>query len=145
MEDVKRGPGRPKADTLKKGVSSWKPASVTEVANKEAGYRYRWSHKDPDNLAKKAAEGWETVSAISSDGSEASAPRIEDGASLSSVNEKRDVILQRIPEEVAQQRDAYMNDKAAKRISGLTAHIKKDLGKEGADMHGDITITTRKG
>jgi hypothetical protein len=138
MNEVTREVSAP----LKKGKSSWKPASVTDVTNKEAGYRYRWVNKDPDNLAKKAAEGWENVP--ESDSAQASEPRIEDGKSLTSVNEKRDVILQRIPEELALERDAYMNDKSAKRMSGLTAHIKKDLSKEGADMHGDITISSRK-
>lgn len=131
---------------LKKGNSSWKPASVTDVANKEPGYRYRWSNKDPSNLQKKEAEGWETVSGITSD---QTAPvdsnRIQDGKSISSVHEKHDVILQRIPEETAQGRDQYYNGEAERRVSGLTAHIKKDLGKEGAGSHGDITISTRKG
>lgn len=143
MEE-KRGPGRPKAEAvLKKGVPSWKPASVTDVTHKDPDSRYRWVNKDSDNLAKKQAEGWNFVDA-KTDGSQTSAPRIEDGNSMTSVVEKRDVVLMKIPEEVAQGRDAYMNNKADKRISGLTAHIKEDLDKEGADMHGDITISSRR-
>lgn len=141
MTDVKRGPGRPS----KKGNSSWKPASVTEVTNKEDGYRYRWSNKTPDNLAKKQLEGWETVSAIKGDNSEAPEPRINDGTSLTSVNEKHDVILQRIPEELAQERDGYFENVNKRRVEGLTAHIKDDLKKEGANAHGEITISSRKG
>lgn len=145
MEDVKRGPGRPKQDSLKKGNSSWKPASVTEVINKEPGYRYRWANKHPDNLAKKKLEGWETVSGIMSDNSVAPEPRINDGKPLSSIHEKHDLILQRIPEEVAKERDRYHDELNERRIEGLTAHVKEDLRKEGAASHGEITISSRRG
>lgn len=144
MEDVKRGPGQPKS--LNKGNSSWSPASVTDVSHKEPGYRYRWSRKDPDNLYKKEQEGWETVSGVTSDKAVAeNINKIIEGKNLSSVNEKHDVILQRLPEEVALKRDEYWNNEADRRISGLTAHIKKDLAKEGAGAHGEITISSRKG
>lgn len=142
-EEVKRGPGRPKQESFKKGNSSWKPASVTDVANKEDGYRYRWSGKTPDNLAKKQAEGWESVSSLG--GAVASQGRIDDGKPLSTVYEKHDLVLQRIPEEVALERDAYYNGETERRTAGLTAHIKKEIGKEGAETHGDITISSRKG
>ncbi len=130
---------------FKKGNSSWKPASVTDVTGKEPGYRYRWVNKDPDNLAKKVQEGWETINGLQSDGATPEDSRINDGHKMTSVTEKRDVILQRIPEELALERDAYYNNESDRRISGLTAHIKKDLGKEGAAMHGEITISSRKG
>jgi hypothetical protein len=138
-----RPPSKP---AVKKGNSSWQPASLLDVANKEDGYRYRWSNKNPDNLAKKAAEGWETVSAIQSPHTKAVDNNyINDGKPLTSVTQKHDCILQRIPEELAEQRDAYYNAESERRVAGLTAHIKKDLGKEGAAAHGDITISSRKG
>lgn len=147
MEEVKRGPGRPKQeDALKKGNTSWKPASLNEFSNKEDGYRYRLSRKDPVNLQKKAEEGWETVSAIQSSKTSHEDPnRIEHGKPLTSVHEGHDWILQRIPEDMAQGRDAYFNAETERRTAGLTAHIKKELGKEGAGAHGDITISSRKG
>lgn len=148
-EQVKRGPGRPatkQENTLKKGNSSWTPASLNEFTNKEPGYRYRMSHKDPKNLSKKAQEGWETVSSENSAGTGYVDPnRIEHGKPLTSVYEGHDWILQRIPEETAQGRDAYFNNEAERRTAGLTAHIKKEMSKEGAEAHGDITISSRKG
>lgn len=137
--------GRPGRPPIKKGKSSWTPASVTEVTNKEPGYRYRWSSKTPDNLAKKEAEGWETVSGVTSDKAIPSPERIGEGKKLTSVYEKHDVILQRIPEENAQARDAYFDNENKRRIAGLTAHIKKEIGKAGANMHGEITISSRRG
>lgn len=142
MEDKKLG--RP---PLKKGKASWKPASVTDVTEKEDGFRYRWSNKGADNLAKKEAEGWETVSRLSSDKSKPSEDRIQDGKNLSSTYEKHDVILQRIPEELAEGRDEYFNNETQRRTAGLTAHLKKEMKEKGggATIHGDITISSRKG
>lgn len=146
-EQVKRGPGRPKpVDTLKKGNTSWKPASLNEFSDKEDGYRYRMSRKDPNNLSKKSQEGWETVSAIQSSSTKHQEDgRIEHGKPLTSVLEGTDWVLQRIPEDLALQRDAYHNNEVDRRVRGLTDHIKKDFGKEGAETHGEITISSRKG
>lgn len=131
---------------IKKGNSSWKPASITDVINKEPGYRYRWSNKDPDNLAKKSAEGWETVSSLQSNSTvPVDSNRVDEGKNLTSTFEKRDVILQRISEEDAQERDAYYNTENERRVAGLTAHIKKGTNEQGAAMHGEITISSRKG
>lgn len=144
MNDVKRGPGRPKVEA-KKGRSSWKPASVTDVTDKEPGYRYRWANKTPDNLAKKEAEGWETVSKGTSadDAFAVDDGNVHTGKKLTSIYEKRDVILQRIPEDIALERDAYMNEKTKKRTIGLTAHFKKEAREAGgAPVHGDITISS---
>jgi len=129
---------------VKKGNSSWKPSSVTDVVGKDPNYRYRWVNKDPDNMAKKEAEGWEKVNGLQAESVDTLDPS-KDGHKMTSVIEKRDVILQRIPEDLAQERDAYYNGENQRRISGLTAHIKKDLEKTGATAHGEITISSRKG
>lgn len=134
--------GRPK---LKKGKSSWTPASLNEFSDKEDGYRYRMSRKDPDNLAKKAQEGWETVSKLNADTKYDDPERIEDGKGLTSVLEGRDWVLQRIPEETAKKRDEYYNGETERRVSGLTAHVKKEIGKTGGQAHGEITISSRNG
>ena len=132
--------------SVKKGNSSWKPASAMEVINKEPGFRYRWSNKMPDNLAKKEVEGWETVSGVQSDQSvHLDAGRMNDGKQMTSIRERHDVILQRIPEETAQGRDAYMNAKTEMRTNALTAHIKKAAKEDGTDTHGEITITSMRG
>lgn len=149
-QDIKRSPGRPKSISedmpVKKGKRSWKPASLNEFFNKEAGYVYRMVRKDPDNLAKKSVEGWETVSAIQSQNTKREEPgRINDGKPMTSVQEGKDWVLQRIPEELAQDRNSYFDNENQRRVSGLTAHLKNDLAKEGAGTHGNITISSRQG
>lgn len=140
MSEQKRV-GRP---PLKKGKPTWKPASVHDVIDKDPSKRYRLLNKDPDNLAKKKAEGWEIESKLTEgdaklkhDGS------MDTGQKMTSVYERRDVVLASMPEELAQARDEYMNNKTKKRTLGLTAHLKKEVGKE-APLHGNITISSLK-
>ena len=133
---------------LKKGKSSWKPASLNEFFNKEEGFRYRMVRKDAENLAKKEKEGWEVVSGIVGSNTKHDDPnRPEDGKALTSVREGRDWVLQRIPEELAKERDEFYNKENERRTDGLTAHIKKKMREEGsnAPVHGEITISSRRG
>jgi hypothetical protein len=137
-----------KQSGMKKGKSSWRPASLNEFTNKEDGYRYRMMRKDPDNLSKKKQEGWEIVSQISApDNLHVDAGRIDDGKPLTSVQEGRDWIYGRISEEKAQERDEYFQKQSDRQIEGLTAHLKKDMRDKGgnAAVHGNITISSRKG
>lgn len=152
-----RKPGRPRqteetmpkrASSLKKGNSSWTPASLNEFTGKEDGYRYRMSRKDSQNLSKKAQEGWETVSSIQSGNIlQQSTNRIDDGAQLTSVHEGYDWVLQRLPEEIAKERDAYYNNESHRRVASLTSHFKNEMKKHGgnAPTHGEITISSRTG
>ena len=140
MSEELRKPGRP---ALKKGKPTWKPASILDVTDKEDGFRYRWSRKDPENLAKKAVEGWETVTGNQADKSK----HVEsghDGSAMTTVRERQDCILQRIPEDVARERDAYINNETKRRTQGLTAHLKNNLkDKSGTPaVHGEITISS---
>lgn len=147
-EEIKRGPGRPKSAELKKGNSAWKPASATDVINKEDGYHYRWVNKDPDVYSKRIAEGYEPVSKIQADSATPTVDnRIENGKSLTSVHEKKDLILCRTPQEIADSRTEYFNNETERRTAGLTAHVKRDMREKGggAEVHGNITISSRKG
>lgn len=136
-----------KTSGIKKGKASWKPSSNNEFVNKEDGYRYRMMRKDPDNIAKKQREGWEIVSKVNDPNSAYVDPgKIEDGKPLTSVLEGRDWVYGRITEELAESRDQYHDVKNERQIAGLTAHLKKEMhDKSGADTHGEITISSRKG
>ncbi len=135
-EEVKRGPGRPRAE-IKKGTKSWQPSNLGDVINKEPGYRYRWVRKDPDNLAKKREEGWESVSGETKAIHPESRP--DEPHQLTSVPERRDGVLMRLDEETAQERDKYHNQKTARLEKRLNSQTKGDLAKEGAAVHGTIT------
>lgn len=144
MNTEQTRPGKIKSQAVKKGKPTWKPASVTDVIEKEPGKRYRLLNKDPDNLSRKKAEGWEIESGVTNpqahmkhDGS------MHTGSNLTSAYERRDVILASMPEELAQERDAYMNEKTRKRTAALTSHFRKEAKEAGnAPVHGEITISS---
>jgi len=130
---------------LKKGNSTWKPANVVDVINKEPGFRYRRIEKSPTNIAKKKEEGWEILSGLQADKTKAEtgAGRINDGTSMTSVLEGYDYVIGRIPEELAQSRDEYMNEKTERTTRALFKQTKKDLGKDEAPTHGHIEMTKK--
>lgn len=151
IEEVKRGPGRPKqneAVPVKKGNPTWSPADVAEIQGKEPGFTYRKVRKDPNNIAKKIQEGWEIVSAINGSGttSKAGYGRIDDGSGLTSVREGSDWILAKMPEEMKEQRAAFYNEKTNRLERALYANAKRDIrqsSKGGAPVHGSVTIERR--
>lgn len=146
-EPEAKRPGRhPKAEmqSVKKGNSSWKPANVLDVFDKEPGYRYRIVEKSPRNLAKKIREGWEIQSGLNKGQTGIDTGNSLDiGKSLTSVMEGHDYVIARMPEEVALERDAYMNAETDRRTSALLRTTKQDLGKTGAAVHGSISIEKR--
>lgn len=131
-----KGPGRPP----KKGRPTWKPANVDDVFDKEPGYRYRWVHKSEDNLAKKKAEHWVLDEGTKVEGGYG---RIDEGKPLTTVRERRDAVLMRLPEEIALERDEYYNGETARRMSALKRQTKEDLGQSSAPIHGSISIEKR--
>ena len=108
--------------TKKTGKKSWRPARMLHSMNEEAGFRYRWCDKDPANLDKKQAEGWEFVSKSKQvdkpDASTASASDIEYAdRTLTTLTEYRELIRMRLPEDIALERDAYFNNITDKQTS----------------------------
>lgn len=127
---------------MKKGKSTWMPANVVDVLDKEPGFRYRLIEKSPRNIAKKQKEGWEILSNLntSKTSTETGYGRINDGKQMTSVLEGYDYVVGRIPEEIALERDAYMNNDAARRMASLKKQTSDELGRDGALAHGSISI-----
>lgn len=141
MSEEQATRGRPP----KKGKPTWKPANVDDVVNKEDGFRYRWINADPKNVAKKQAEHWDIVSDIegSTTTAESGYGRIDAGKPLTSVREGHGRILARMPEEMALERDSYINNKTARMTSALKKQTRDDLSKSGAPVHGSISMEQR--
>lgn len=132
---------KPQAAPLKKGTGTWKPANVLDIFDKEEGFRYRIVEKSARNIAKKQHEGWEIVSKLESPKTGNNTGNYMDtGKQLTSVLDGYDYVVMRIPEEKALERDAYFNNESARRVSALKRKTKEDLGKDGAPIHGTITM-----
>lgn len=143
--DAPRRGRPPNSPEVKKGHPTWKPANVDETYNKEAGFRYRWLNEDQTNLSKKELENWEIVSdtAGSTTNSITGYGRINDGKPLTTVRKRVGQILGRIPEEIAESRDAFFDKKSSRSMTALrknTAHDLGKVGRDGAPLHGEITI-----
>ena len=108
--------------TVKTGKKSWRPAKMLHTMGEADGFRYRWCDKDPANLDKKQAEGWEFVSKSKQvdkpDATTASASDIEYAdRTLTTLTEYRELIRMRLPEDIALERDAYFNNITDKQTS----------------------------
>lgn len=148
---ARRGPGRPKTpeqvEVVKKGNRTWKPASVINVAPRE-GYTPRMINKDPDNLSRKLAEGWELESGLNSSQSSQTQGygRIHDGKPLTSVTERHDCVLAWLPNDLVESRREYMQTKTKRTEEALVRSSKKDMSEAtgGKGMiHGSIQIEKR--
>lgn len=117
----------------KKGNKSWEPARALNLVKKDAGFRYRWASADPANLEKKQAEGWEFAS-----GPEVhDRPKgVEHGKQIGSLKQYRDVVLMRIPEDMARARDEYMRTQTDAQTKGITKRLKNNVARQG-----DATVT----
>lgn len=152
LEQEVRGPGRPRKELeTKKGNKTWTPSNLGDLLKKEEGKRYRWVRNEPDNIAKKEAEGWEFVNGTNTPRTLGafSSNRLDEPHQLTSNPTRRDSVAMWLDDEgedsLAKQRDRYHNDKVERREKSLFAGTKKDLAKEGsAPIHGNLT-KERKG
>lgn len=126
---------------------SWKPASILDTVHglDLQSYNYRWVSKEKSNLAKKQAEGWSFVSELDGDKITHERPQtIKTGSSLQgSGTEIRDVVLMKMPKEVALARADYYKQKADDNIRQLAKEPKKLAAANGGSVFGTISIGTR--
>lgn len=134
-----------------KGNKAWKPATFLDVPNKDPNFRYRWEYKDPQVLQKALLEGWE----IDRTGKCKINPGVDlddiddnntTGRLKSSVTEYRELILTRIPEEVAKERDEYYEmltdkqDVTPKNIRHVTKRMFDEAGLDSSTLYDNTTV-----
>lgn len=96
-------------------------------------------------MAKKLAEGWEIVSDAAGQKTtmEQGYGRINDGKPLTTVREGYDYCIARLPEEMALERDSFMNNETSRRMAGLKRQTKEELRNSDAPVHGSISMEKR--
>ncbi|RJO72856.1 MAG: hypothetical protein C4523_02475 [Myxococcales bacterium] len=114
---------------------------MLDVVRKVPGFRYRWVSKDPANMDKKQREGWAHVNQMTGLEGEHIAPgNAADGKPLTSLKEYRDLTLMAMPEEMAQERDRYFQEKTLAQTAGLKKRAEEanedNARKYGADPTG---------
>lgn len=134
--------GRPPANKIAEGASikkkssgAWRPASTVVIDNKDPNYRTRLCRKDPTNIAKKKEEGWEVCTDHNDASYNSGRPKTGDFTQLTSVKEGSDWILMRLPNEIAEQRDAYHAKINAERAQALAEEISAGDGVESSAVN----------
>lgn len=130
----------PRQQSEKKGRPAWKPASTLDVIQKSEDFRYRWTDRDPGNLDRKIAEGWVFVNKETGIPGEHEHPeRVADGMPLDTTKTFRELVVMAMPEETAQERDAYYREQTRKQTVGLKDVLKRDLS-EAAERSGSSQV-----
>lgn len=140
LEGAIRKRGGIRQQAPKKGNRSWTPAAPLGIKAKDPANRLRWVHAEPANMLKKRAEGWER--ATRADAVHDRPNGVESGIGTpADVLEYRDMVLMKIPEEMAQERESYYRNQAQQQLSGLQARARQEIhAKTGATVSGEIKI-----
>ena len=107
----------------------WTPPSSLDAPPAPDGYRHRWiraesmGFDDSKNMSGKLRSGWELVRA--DEYPESTFPTLEEGR-YAGVIGVGGLVLARIPEELARQREAYFNQKTADRNEALDNDVLKE-------------------
>ena len=109
--------------------ASWRPPSILPDPKPEPGYAFRWvrasmmGQNDNTNISGKLREGWEPVKA--SDHPELKLYADKNGRFPDAV-EVGGLILCKIPEETARQRDAYYADMARQQMDSVDNNFMRE-------------------
>jgi len=138
--DAGEQPTEKKAKKVAKGTRSWKPAAPLAIKSRDPNYRIKWVHTDAANVLRKKAEGW--AMADTGDARHARPGSVESGAGDGgSITEFRDMVLMKMPESMARERDAYYQNRANEQLMGVKDRDKKKIrAATGVLVDGEITI-----
>ena len=107
----------------------WTPPSTLDAPPAPDGYVHRWiraevmGYQDTGNMAAQIKSGWELVRA--DEYSDYDYPQIADGKYAGMIG-VGGLVLARIPEELARQREAYFDQRTADRNEGLENDVLKE-------------------
>ena len=127
-ETIKASRASQTRDKVKK-PTTWTPPSSLDAPPAPQGYRHRWirvevlGFDDTKNVSGKLREGWELVRA--DEYPEQDFPSLTTGK-YSGVIGVGGLVLARIPEEIAQQREAYYQDQTKQRDEAVNNDVLKE-------------------
>jgi len=127
-ETIKTSRASQTRDKVKK-PTTWTPPSSLDAPPAPQGYRHRWirvevlGFDDTKNVSGKLREGWELVRADQYP--EQDFPSMTTGK-YSGVIGVGGLVLARIPEEIAQQREAYYQDQTKQRDEAVNNDVLKE-------------------
>jgi len=129
-----------KAKAKKTGSRSWRPAAPLALKSRDPAFRLKWGRSDPAQMMRARAEGW--VQADPKDAIHDRPNGVEGGQGApAGVTEYRDMVLLKMPEELARERDAYYREAAQKQLRGIRTRAKREIRQQtGISVEGEVTI-----
>lgn len=115
-----------------------RPYEPFKVLNRKEGYEYRLLNKNAHNLERRAHEGYEIVQGSDPEklmGLNANNP-MKQGSDLDTTRQFHDVILARIPKELADKRRRFVKDLTSRRTAAASAEFFKEAGDKGFEGGG---------
>ena len=107
----------------------WKPPSMLDAPQPPPGYQFRWIREatrgvdDKSNMSKRIREGYEPVRA--EDFPDFEAPTIESGSNTGVIG-VGGLILAKVPEETAEERNAYFRNQADSAMQGVDQNFMRE-------------------
>lgn len=144
VDDAEEG----KAPVRKHKVTTpWKPATLLDIPSqyKDPRFVYRYCAKNREgNLEKKMAEGWEIDTELSRK-MKRHVATIQDGTQQDTTTQIREMIVMRMPKEMAEARAAYFAQKAGDAQESANKRFKKEAQELTAGYHksgtyGEVTV-----
>lgn len=124
------------------GARSWRPASLTEVTGRDPNYTYRLVNTEiGGNVQKKLAEQWEICTE-----EQVNLPvkTLADGSKIGTTNQVRELLLMRMPNEVAESRRKYHQGKEVD-ATALKNDFKRNIGSySDGGAYGNVTQETNQ-
>lgn len=125
-------------------TTPWKPAPLLDFHNKykDPNYTYRFVKKDrAGNIQKKLSEQWEidteVANKIAKDNPELLSPTINDGVQSDRSFQIREMLLMKIPNELASSRAEYYE----KRNMASQESAEETYKTQNVNTYGKVTIT----
>lgn len=122
-------------------TTPWKPATLLDIPErlKDPNFVYRFcTTKRDGNIQKKQAEGWEIDKELSRKMTQAR-PTLEDGKNLDGTTRIRELVVMRMPKELAESRNKYFQDKTDNAMKNSAQELKAELGDK---EYGEIKVQT---
>ena len=123
---------------VKKGKVSWKPSNKTDIEGKDPRFSYRlFNSSIPGRIEQKGREGWE----VDQDNNiKTTGLSIRDGGSKGSVNSINELVLMKMPKELAEARRQYYKNKQIT-AETLQSNFYNKQGVRGGEAYGSIEMS----
>lgn len=122
----------------KRMTTPWKPARVLDIPErlKDPRFTYRFVNTQRDgNELKKLQEGWEFDHKLAQKLNEmyyGGQKTLRDGTPIGSTHKVRELIVMRMPKEMADSRNKFYADKANRAFTDYRGQLKNNITAEGA-------------